>query len=949
MATRKTRSRTSRRSGSAATHRDQPGWKQPDGERDDGDALKRRIAWTHRFLGVDDLGRLRRELDRFLGAKGRMRALPRDAADSALPMKKAIEATTRTEGALQAAEAKRPSGSPSWGETGLYIEVRSKRAFASATLRFRLDAKQAAHLHAGTILVARWAPAAGRFVVIPQSGYDAAAGVAFARVTRPGVYTAIGLPRDPRLLTTLNIMALMQPWMPLDGKQGRLFNDRICQLILCADFMRDVLRNDDMLARFGLSAADFPGGFGGGNICEQCLAIGPGRLPELDVLDIADIPIGVINPPIIFPPIWPKPCPRWTGLGPVNVTGRTGALAIHPTNGNTLFAGTTGGGVWRTTNGGTSWSARMSDELSLAIGGLAIAASDPSVLYAATGEWTAGIGFPVDPVVRGVGVYRSLNGGGDWDLCAPIPSLNCAAVAIDPTDPARVFVAGDTALHRSTNGGTTWDVSAGMTRGVFDGEISDVVIDPNDIDRIYIGVHRDGVYRSTNGGNTWTRLSNGIDTGAVADAPKLALGQNGAHGTQFVAVKMGDRVYTSTDGGTTFTRRTDVGNPIWFTAWANVIAVDPQNENVLFAGASNLYRSTNGGTSWTQVGGYGTSVHPDMQDVVFDPADHNHVYVANDGGIWASADNGITWSFASRGLVATHLYNMGVSQTPTLRYGGAIQDDNGYRYDGAADWQPLNAGEGGYVEYDPTDEKIIYHDAWFSNLRKSTDGGATWTDLGINTDTDYAEPLAISRGNHNLLLVIKSGGTISRSTNGGTTWTDVLTPGLAFSAIAFAPSDDHHAYVATSSGRVWHSADRGVNWTELDTTALPNAKIHTVAVDWSEPRRLYVAFAGAGIRHLFRGDLDASGNATWFDVSGALAAVSLPDLPLTGLALHPAHDEVIYVSTLLGVLRSADGGDSWAPFDDGLPNAFVSDLDMRASDRALFASTMGRGIYRRYV
>jgi hypothetical protein len=135
----------------------------------------------------------------------------------------------------------------------------------------------------------------------------------------------------------------------------------------------------------------------------------------------------------------------------------------------------------------------------------------------------------------------------------------------------------------------------------------------------------------------------------------------------------------------------------------------------------------------------------------------------------------------------------------------------------------------------------------------------------------------------------------------------------------------------------------------LDTTALPDAKIQTIAVDRNNPLRIFVAFAGSGIRHLFRGDIDVAGNAAWFDVSGLLPAVSLPDLPLTGLVLHPSLDEVIYVSTLLGVLRSIDGGDSWAPYDEGLPNAFVSDLDLRESPRSLFASTMGRGIYRRYI
>jgi photosystem II stability/assembly factor-like uncharacterized protein len=245
--------------------------------------------------------------------------------------------------------------------------------------------------------------------------------------------------------------------------------------------------------------------------------------------------------------------------------------------------------------------------------------------------------------------------------------------------------------------------------------------------------------------------------------------------------------------------------------------------------------------------------------------------------------------------------------------------------------------------------QVIYHDAWFSQLRKTTDGGSTWSNLGIDTDTDYAEPLAIARGNTNLLLALKTTGEVARSTNGGSTWTDVLTPGVAFSAVQFAPTDDNQAYTGTTAGRIWHSSNSGSSWTELDTTALPNAKIQTIAVDHSDPRRIFVAFAGSGIHHLFRGDIDIAGNVTWFDASGVLPTVSLPDLPLTGLVLHPTLNEVIYVSTLLGVLRSIDGGDSWAPYDDGLPNAFVSDLDFRESDRSLFGCTMGRGIYRRYV
>jgi hypothetical protein len=917
----------------------------------EGEGLRRRAAWFNALIAPEDRPRVLRELARYRTTRARMRALPRSVADQGGTIGKAgREVRGPADAKLRLARAENPAKTASWGHTGVYYRVSASRPFAAATLRFELQERDVRHLHAGSVVVARWDEAGARFRVVPQSGYDEVGRRAYARISAPGTYTAIGLPRDPRLLTTLRLLAQVRPWLRADPKLAEHFVGNICQLILCADVMRELGQDGAMLGRLGLERGDLMGGFGGGgDVCQQCLGIGGGGgvLPELDILDAIDVPGHVVKPHFPFRPWWPRPCSGWTNMGPRNVTGRIGTLAIDPNDGDTLWAGTTGGGVWRTTDGGVSWQPTMSQELSLAIGGLGIAASNSAVLYAATGEWTAGIGAPTDPVTTGVGVYRTSNGGGDWDLCAPIPSEMCAAVAVDPTNPDRVFVAGDTGLHRSRDGGVSWDVPVGRTNGVFDGEVSDVVLDPNDVDRLYIGVHRDGVYRSTDGGASWTRLQNGIATGAVADAPKIALGRNGSHGSQFVAVKMGERVYTSVDGGGAFTRRTDVGGSIWYFAWTNVIAVDPADEDVLLAGAVSLFRSTDGGSSWSFSGG----PHSDNQAVAFDPADSDHVYVATDGGIWASTDNGVTWAFRSQGLVATHFYNMAVSETATLRYAGAVQDDDGFAFTGAPDWTPLGLGEGGYLEYDPSDESILYHDPWFTDLRRSTAGNAPWgfASLGVQTDLSYGEPLAIGRTNPNLLLAIKNNSTIARSTNAGTTWTDVLSPGVSFLSVRVAPSNDQVAYAGSTGGRVWLSQDSGSTWTELDTAALPDVRIQSLCPSPSNPRRVYVAFGGTGIRHLYRGDVDAAGNVTWFDASGVLPAVSLPDLPLTGLALHPTLDEVIYVSTLLGVLRSVDGGDSWAPFDDGLPNAFISDLDMRARDASLWVSTMGRGIYRRYV
>jgi photosystem II stability/assembly factor-like uncharacterized protein len=742
----------------------------------------------------------------------------------------------------------------------------------------------------------------------------------------------------------------MRGWMPLADRHD--FLPEICQLILCSAELKarvdGFIQTGKGLEHLGFEPGDFGGGFGGGDLCGMCLGGTGGGPVELDILDVLDLPPHFIKPwPL--PPRWPRFCPQWVNIGPDNIPGRIGALAIHPANGDVVYAGAAAGGVFKTQNGGASWSARWSQQLSLAIGGLAVAPSNPSVIYAATGEWEGNVGaannhFP------GVGVYRSTDGGADWDLLAPIPSRNTAAVAVDPGNPNRVFVAGDTALHRSANGGASWDVTPGNVNGIFDGIVSDVVIDPNDADRLYIGVHNSGVWRSTDGGGTWTQLSGGIATGAAASAPRIALGRNGAHGTQFVAVKMARRVFTSTDGGAAFTERANVdANWAPFYPWANVIAVDPQNENVLFAGHASIFRSANGGASWTQVGGYGMPpVHPDQQALVFDPTDHNHVYLATDGGVYASTDNGQTWAAASNGLVTAQCWTVGVSQGAALAYGITTQDNACYEWSGGNSFAQILGPEGGFIEYDPKNAQVIYADTWFAGLNKSTDGGATWTALGIDIDNGHSETLSIARGDTNRLLAVRTDGRVSRSTNGGASWADTFSvAGVAISSVRFAPSDDSHAYAASANGRIWRSTDSGATWVELPNAGLPAARVHDIEVDWTQPLRVYLAFGALGVRQLWRGEVDAAGNATWFDASGALPAVSLPDLALTGLALDPLYEETLYAANILGVYRSTDGGESWAPFDQGLPNSFVSDLDIRPHDRTLYASTMGRGVFRR--
>lgn len=918
-----------------------------------------RRTLVDRMVGTADRARLLRDVLHARHHRAGMYELERTAGDLDTSFK-GFEVVGGPGDAIQCEPVESPTGRATFGSTDLFMNIQSKHAFSAATLRFMLDRKSVSHLDTDTILVARWDEQARRFRVIPQSGYNAGLKHAFARITRPGIYTAIGIPKDPRIRTTLQLMASLRDWDGLAEKFN--FNEKICQLILCSPEMeglvKDFVKTGQGLDQLGFAPSDFQVDYNGRDLCEMCIGLGGlDGLVEIDIMDTLNVP-SIIIKPWPLPLIWPRFCPGWVSIGPDNVPGRIGALAIHPSDGNTVYAGAAAGGVFKTANGGANWYAKWSEQLSLAIGGLAVAPSNPDIIYAATGEWEGNVGaannhFP------GVGVYRSTNGGVDWDLLAPFlgpnPSQNTAAVAVDPTDPNRVFVAGDTSLNRTPDGGASWDVTPGNVNGIFDGIISDVIIDPNDPNRLYLGVHNSGVWRSTDGGATWTQLT--FPAGANPNSPKIALGRNGTNGTQFVAVKMARQVYTSRDGGdTTFDRKTDCDID-WspFYPWANVIAVDPDDQDVLFGGHASIYRSDDGGLTWTKVGGYPGSpwfggVHPDQQALVFDPNDHNHVYLANDGGINESTDNGLSWTLKSNGLHTTQCWTVGVSQEPQLAYGITTQDNACYEWDGGLSFSRILRPEGGWIEYDPQSADVIYADTWYASLKKSTDGGANWNDLGIETDNGNSEALSIAWTNSNWLLAVKTNGRVARSTDGGNNWPETLNvPGVVISAVQFAPSDDNHAYAASTTGRVWHSTDGGNTWNELPNAGLPAARVHDIEVDWADPLRVFLAFGALGVRQLWRGEVDAANNATWFDAGGALPAVSLPDLALTGLALHPYYDETIYVSNILGVYRSTDGGESWAPFDEGLPNSFVSDLDIRKRDRTLYASTMGRGVYRRFV
>jgi photosystem II stability/assembly factor-like uncharacterized protein len=542
-----------------------------------------------------------------------------------------------------------------------------------------LDQKLKASVDENTICIFRYVQQARAWKKMPVCGIDQKGTLAWARVHEPGTYIAIALPADPILQASLLLLYMHKEKLPPTlNKEERI---RVAKGILKGqgklaallsgleeDFIegkRNVKKSPSGKSTKGGGFGDF-GGFpgdlpmpgdlpGGGfaewdildDICPPWIGLGhlyiPGHWPRVPIL----------WPPIVYP--WPPFPWDWKAIGPKNINGRIASLCIHPSDGNILYAGAANGGVWKTTNAGATWVYKWVFEDSMAVGALALCRNFPNVLYAATGEDTPGWG----PSYPGVGIYKSTDAGSTWNKCLGGGTGNrCMKVLVHPTNSNTVYVASDSGLYKTTDGGATpWTL-------IQPGHCTDAVMDPSDPQTIYVAIWNDGIYKTVDGGTVfnpangswqfrWTpgglvMVWRGIPTGGAAEWIALAIGNNGTGGTNFLIAKLGTDsgdIYKTTNGGTSWSRIAGPVQPVSYNEWTNLCAVNPDNHSILFAGGVGLSRSTNGSTF---VGTSGT--HSDHQQLVFDPSNPNICYVATDGGVYKSIDGGQNWTLQSTNL-----------------------------------------------------------------------------------------------------------------------------------------------------------------------------------------------------------------------------------------------------------------------------------------------------------
>lgn len=900
------------------------------------DTFQRRIEWF-RDLHTDRQG--------FLPANARIRALQqadrlgkkrlRDLDPGGSPPTRGHELVSARKIKASIRKADNPRPNSSFGFAAKPVEVSEVEDLGGAIIKITLDEELLKQIDPATVRVFRFEESTNEWHIVAYSGVSVNADYAWAKLSRPGLYVPIGLPRDPWLLRTIIVLKAYAPWLRAARKMNTL--DRLLEplsnVIVANEAFEGIQKDSALANEVGLPAraADRKA------LQDKFLGLDfqEGGLPEAEILNETRIVNDI--PQIILFPLF---CNKWVSAGPNNINGRIKSLAIHPTNGNIVYAGGADGGVWKTVDGGATWASKMQVELSMAIGALAVSASSPDTVYAATGEDVPGWG----PSFPGIGVYKTTDGGNDWDLLAPIASSRCSRIVIHPLLPTIVYVSGNAGLHKSIDGGISWT-------NVRTDHVSDVVMDPLSPDTLYAGVWNSGVYKTTDGGASWMLLNNGILTGASAQWIKLAMGLNGPNTTQYLVAKMGldsGQMFKTTNGGTNWAAIPGVHQAVSYNEWTNMVAVDPTNQNVIFAGGVGLERSGNGGANFVAIGG----THSDHHVIVFNPTNSNTCYMATDGGVYKSTDNGVNWTLTSQGLVCTQLYSIGVGQVAPFILGGGTQDQGIIKTVGPTDWTNTGAGnEGGFFIVDLNNSNNVYVTPWSTNLRRSVNGGVNWTTIlnGLGAMPPTVNHLAVKPGDSNQLLCV-GGSKVFRTTNQGNNWSSVLNTTGGAVRVAFSSSNPSVCYAATSSGRVYKSLTSGTSgsWAEpyVPADKPPTGFISSVVVDWANSNVLYITYGGFGLGHVYR---SIDGGAHWVNISGVLPSDALPDIPVSALVIDQNNPEILYVATDIGVFRTPDGGDSWEPFDDNMPRIITSELVLHKSANTLYASTMGRGAYKRLL
>ena len=693
----------------------------------------------------------------------------------------------------------------------------------------------------------------------------------------------------------------------------------------------------------------------------------------------------------------------WRPIGPAVTSGRIVSLAVAegPESrignrlGKLMYAASASGGVWKTTNAGTTWEPIFDKEGTSSIGDIAISPTNPDLIWVGTGEannqrsssW-------------GDGVYRSENAGKTWQHMGLRTSQHIGRIIVHPTNSNIVFVAsagplwasgGERGLYKSIDGGKTW--KAVLTISPHTG-VTEVAMDPTDPSIMYAasfqrqrkaysfvgGGPETAIYKSTDGGDTWRKVTEGLpkrDMGRIG----LAVSRSQPR-TLYATIETNTtEVYRSDDYGESWTKKGTYQQFPWFMGQ---IRVDPKNPDRVYELGVPLYVSEDGGMTNRAIG---VSAHVDYHAMWIDPMDTDHFVVGNDGGVYISYDRGQTMDFVSNLPVAQY-YAIGVdNRLPFYYVYGGLQDNNSWGGPSQTrnrqgitnnDWYRMVGGDGFYAAIDPTDPNTVYAESQNGGIirydvktgeQKSIRPQAKFGDRNLRYN--WSVPIVISPHDHN--TVYFGAQYLFRSTSRGDAWEQLggdLTRALDrdslplmgkkwgrdavarhagtaefgnISTMDESPLRKGLVYVGTDDGLIQISRDGGATWTKVGKfPGVPEMTyVSRVVASARNEGTVYATFDGHRSNDFKAYVLKSTDyGKTWSSISS-----NLPESSVQVIREHPRQPSLLFVGNEIGAYYSGNGGRSWSRLQYNLPTVPVHDLLIHPRENDLVIGTHGRGIF----
>jgi photosystem II stability/assembly factor-like uncharacterized protein len=697
---------------------------------------------------------------------------------------------------------------------------------------------------------------------------------------------------------------------------------------------------------------------------------------------------------------------RFRNIGPAVMGGRVDDIAVVESDPRVMYVGAAAGGLFKTVNGGQSWTPIFDDQTNPSIGDIAIAPSNPAIVYVGTGEANNR-----QSSSWGNGVYKSMDAGATWTHLGLKETHHIGRIVVHPTNPDLVYVAAlgdlwgpnrERGVFRSTDGGATWTHTLAIDD---DTGVTDIAIDPQSPNILYAAAYQrrrtvfgysgggpgGGLYRSTDGGAHWTKLGPG---GAGKGLP--ATGEYGRcaldiyrKNSNIVYALVEHRtlggVYRSDDKGANWTRMGDTNpRPSYFSQ----IRVDPNSDTTLWVGGVNIYYSQDGGRTFDQT--RFRDVHSDVHAIWIDPANSDHVVNGNDGGVWSTWDAGRHWTHHNN-MPLAQFYEVAFDFQKPYRVCGGLQDN--YSWCGPSsttqtpgigndDWITVLGGDGFYNRIDPSDPNTVYAESQDGNLSRRDLRTGESRSIRPQEDTDDApryrfqwnSPLMISP--HDSKTIYYGGNHLFKSTDRGDTWVrlgedlttkaerdkqlimgkavdadtlsrhDGVVAWPCITAIAESPVRAGVLWVGTDDGNVQISRDGGKTWTNVVahiTGAPKSGYVSRIEPSHKEEGTAYITF-----------DNHRSADYGVYiymtkNFGDSFTRVSAGIPPEAGtvhvIREDPVNSNLLFAGTEFGAFVTFDRGATWTKFKNGLPPVPVFDIQIHPRDHDLIFATHGRSIY----